>query len=571
MTSPSSAAAFEALAVVVRDRGIDIAEDPARLRGMLNDVLATDARVNRSAVDALVLAAELGVPRDLSTTPVADVPRLAGQLASRGVAPDLADQTVRAWVAAAQGGRTAPSPMPPVAPQAPLAPTAATVLPSTVLPGALPPPPPAPSPLAPPPPGPPGETAMPPSAEMRDGTVPTTSPSADEADVATGATPAITHVVVPPPPPGPPSSGDDGGGSGMPRRMIVVLVAAIVAVVAIAAGALALGGGGDGDDASSPTTAPPTTTPVTSTPATGDVLLEVLTPASGTEAATRDVEMTGRTAPGATVTVNGTAAAVDATGNWKLTVSLPDPETKFSVVAKTSAGGTKTVDWVVKRDSVAPALEIVDPPDGAVLPVRTFALRGTTELNTAVAVDGLGAGPDASLSTDTILGWTREVTIIGDQQTFTVTSTDQAGNVTTKAVTLRFAPSAPPLPPRPPTIPQPPTGGPGPGPTAPPTTPAPTPPAIVAVNDDAATWNFQAGGIISFNVVGNDSGEWTDIEWSGLSGGYGTLSYISNGFFQYTMRDAGNWTETFQYRLRNSATGAVSNWATVTFRIVCSC
>jgi hypothetical protein len=591
MTTPSSAAAFDALAVVVRDRGIDIADDSARLRGMLNDVLAADARVNRAAVDALVLAAEIGVPRDISSTPVADVPRLTAQLASRGVAPDLADQTVRAWITAAQGGRTSPAPG---ADASPITAAPITVLPSTVLPNALVGTPAAPAPTTPPPtmpPAAPAPTALPPTAPPptpptpstpptyvppsplaatpvasmpgTDGTVQTTSPSAeDDAPADERATAPMAPVLVPPPPPAPPSG--TGDGSGLPRRTLLVLVAAIVAVVAIVGGALALGGGGGDDDAAAATSTAPPTSAAPTTTAAADVALEVLTPAAGTESATREVEMTGRTAPGAKVTVNGTAATVDATGNWKLTVSLPDPETKFAVVATTTAGASKTVEWTVKRDALAPSLEIVDPVDGAVLPVRTVELRGTTDHNSTVLVDGVGASGDASLSTDTLLGWVAQVTIDGDQKTFTVTSTDQAGNVATKTVTLRFQASAPPPIPRP-TVPKPPTGGTG--PTTPPPTTSPVP-AIVARDFNAGNWVFAPGYYFQFNVAGSIDGTWDTIEYGPLSGNYGTLEKQSGGFFRYTMQSLG--TESFQYRAKNSATGAFSNWATVTFTI-CNC
>jgi hypothetical protein len=549
MTTPSSAAAFDALAVVVRDRGIDIAEDPARLRGMLNDVLATDARINRAAVDAVVLAAEIGVPRDLSSTPVADVPRLTGQLVSRGVAPDLADQTVRAWMVAAQGGRTATAPDPQPAPATPVAPASATVLPSTVLPAAAPP----------------AGAAMPPPPPPPVGTVPTTSPSAPVAAStenppdAEAPTAALPPVLVPPPPPGPPG---ENGERGVPRRALVLAIAAIVAVLAIVGAVLMMGGDGGDDEAEAPTTTGPPST--TSTTTLADVTLEVLAPASGTEATTRDIALSGRTEVGATVTVNGTAATVDATGAWTAAVTLPDAENTFSIVATTPTGATKTVQWIVKRDATAPGLEISSPADGTVSNNAVVRLRGTAEAGAAVQIDGVGAAPDPEVAG----GWLSDVTINGEQQTFTVTATDPAGNVTSKAITLRFQPPTTPGPtgprptPRPPTTPNPGTGT---------TTTAAPAPTLVAVGDDAGTWNFQAGSIISFNVVGNDSGDWTDIEYGGLSGGYGTLSRLSGGFFQYTMRDAGNWTETFQYRLRNSSTGAVSNWATVTFRIVCSC
>jgi hypothetical protein len=398
-----------------------------------------------------------------------------------------------------------------------------------------------------------GATVLPPDGPTFESTAPSTP-----AGTPTAAQPVLDPVIVPPPPPAPVTAGGSGGG--LPRRTVVALVAAVVAVIALIGGFLVLGGDG-GTEAVSTTTTQLAASSTTTTAAPGEPLLEVLTPASGAEATTSETELSGRADPGSTVTVDGVAVTVDAAGNWTQTVKLPAAETSFTIVVTTPTGGTKTVTWVVKRDAVAPALEITDPFDGAVLNNRVVTLRGTTELGTTVLVDGVGASPDAATSTDTVLGWLSDVTINGDQQTFTVTSTDAAGNVATKTITLHFLASAPPTLPRP----RPPVTTNPPGSTTP---PAPT---LVAVNDDAGTWNYEYLAQISFNVTGNDSGDWNDIEYGGLSGGYGTLSRVSGGFFQYTMRDPGKWTESFQYRLRNTSTGAVSNWATVTFYIVCGC
>jgi hypothetical protein len=544
MTSPSSAAAFEALAVVVRDRGIDIGDDPGRLRGMLNDVLAADARVNRAAIDALVLGAEAGLHRALSTTPAPDEARLTAELMARGVSAELSGQTVRAWITAAQSGRTAPAPPEP------------TMVPPTALPAPPAMPPPLAATVAPRA----GATVLPGETSTFESTTPTETGAAigAAAEMPTAGLPALDAVIVPPPPPVPP--GDGSGSGALPRRTLLVLVTAVVAVVALVVGFLALGGGDDSDDAASSTTVPTTSSVAPTTTAVGEPLLEVLSPASGTETATSDTTLTGRADPGSAVTVDGTAVTVGADGAWTHAVTLTQAETTFTIVVTTPTGGTKTVAWVVKRDATAPPLEIVEPADGTVVNNPVVRLRGTTEVGASVLVDGVGAASDPDTTTGTVLGWLSDVTIVGGEQTFTVTSTDLAGNVATKTVTLRFQSTAPPTTRRPPPPPPPTT-----------TTPPPPPSTLVAVNDDGGTYNFSPGSYFSFNVVGNDSGDWTNIEYGGLSGGYGTLTKLSGGFFQYTMRDNGNWTETFQYRLRNSATGEVSNWATVTIHILCSC
>jgi hypothetical protein len=538
MTSPSSAAAFDALAIVVRDRGIGIAEDPARLRGMLNDVLAADARVNRAAVDALVIAAEEGIPRDLASTTVPDPAVLSARLAGRGVGPELAHQTLQAWVVAAQGGRTAPAPIPP------------TELPATKLP---------------PPPGPPG-AAMPLAAAVGATVLPptggdtfeSTSPSADDAHAPTAAQP-IAPVVVPPPPPAP--AGADGGEGGLPRRTLIALVAAVVAAIALIGGFLLFSGGGDDGSAladATTTTTPPSTT---STTEPGEVPLDVLAPAAGTEVSARETELSGTTEPGASVTVGGVAATVDAAGNWKHTVALPNAENTFSIVVSTPEGRTRTIEWTVKRDAVAPALEILDPVDGSTMSVRDTTLSGTTEPGTTVLVDGAPVGGNPATSNDTTLGWIIAVTIEGDQKTFTVTATDAAGNVTTKAVTLRYQANTTTTRRLP--IPCPPNCG----PTTTPAPPPPPPAKTFVVRDDGPYGRVgSAGQPFSIDVLYNDpsTAGYTRIEWTQPT--YGTVSKGSAGNFTYTLGE-GSYTDSFRYRLINDNTGEVSDYATVTINV----
>jgi hypothetical protein len=421
--------------------------------------------------------------------------------------------------------------------------------------------------VLPPPPAPPGApiaagpAIVVPAASIG-ATVPPAVPPALDAARSPGA------AVAPPPPPlGAPVGLEPASprrrGPRPPRRALFAAGAAAL-LVALVVGIVAVASGGDDKHTPEPVAAPDTTVTAPTTTVAAAPVLEVLSPASGTESPVREVELAGRTDAGATVTVDGVAATVAADGTWRGTKTLSSPETKLAVVAKNAAGVTKTVEWVLRLDSTPPPLTITDPADGATVASPVVTLHGTTEPNATVRVDGVGAGPDPAGSNDSTLGWAFDVTINGAQQTFQVTSTDRAGNVTTVPVTLHY--EAPPSQPRtqppskPPTEPTP----------KPPTEPTPEPtPTLVARDDSVGPYNWGGdGSYISFNVVGNDTGSWSRIEFTGPSRGYGSLER-NGSFFIYTPTGNGPFTDSFTYRLVD-ANGAASNWATVTITFLCN-
>lgn len=100
------AAVAQALAEAVRRVGPELGTQPRRVRAMLTDVLGPRARDHRAEVEALVSAAEHGVPHDLA----------AGRgdpakLWAAGIDADLARFAAEAWGYAL--GHTAPGAVPP--------------------------------------------------------------------------------------------------------------------------------------------------------------------------------------------------------------------------------------------------------------------------------------------------------------------------------------------------------------------------------------------------------------------------------------------------------------------------
>lgn len=93
----------EALASVVRDHGWRVTTDPPRLRASLSDVLGPAADDHRGLVDALVVSAEEGTPREIREAGRESVAErrdeLVGALEVWGLSTQTAAWVVDAWTA----------------------------------------------------------------------------------------------------------------------------------------------------------------------------------------------------------------------------------------------------------------------------------------------------------------------------------------------------------------------------------------------------------------------------------------------------------------------------------------
>lgn len=90
-----------ALVRIAEELGPGVMESPQRLRAALSDVLGPSARAQRASVDAICLAAEDGVSRDLASARAAGllsddtISALARRLVGRGLSQEMATRTVR--------------------------------------------------------------------------------------------------------------------------------------------------------------------------------------------------------------------------------------------------------------------------------------------------------------------------------------------------------------------------------------------------------------------------------------------------------------------------------------------
>ncbi|WP_028050066.1 PASTA domain-containing protein [Cellulomonas sp. URHD0024] len=102
-----------ALGRVVEEHGSRIAEQPLRVRALLSDALGAGARDERSAIDALVIAAEEGVAADLGRRRrgegTATDDELLARLESRGLSSETATAAVSGWAIALGASTSIPA------------------------------------------------------------------------------------------------------------------------------------------------------------------------------------------------------------------------------------------------------------------------------------------------------------------------------------------------------------------------------------------------------------------------------------------------------------------------------
>src|SRR3954447_19114077 len=89
----------DALAQLVHDFGPGVASEPTRIRSALSDLLSEESLALRGEIDAIVLAAEQGVPAALESSfdPAEESEDLVQRLTDQGATPDRAALAVRLW------------------------------------------------------------------------------------------------------------------------------------------------------------------------------------------------------------------------------------------------------------------------------------------------------------------------------------------------------------------------------------------------------------------------------------------------------------------------------------------
>ena len=159
----------------------------------------------------------------------------------------------------------------------------------------------------------------------------------------------------------------------------------------------------------------------------------VVTSTAADGAATNDpvLHVTGQISnAGATVTVNGFPAAVDAAGNFGAWMSLQQGVNIFRVVGADGLARTQ-LSFVVTLDTTPPVLTVYAPLEGQRLPDDRVAVFGQSEVGARVTVNGVAA--DAHVFDGTFEVRSLALTSAGaaclQSQAVTIEASDAAGNV----------------------------------------------------------------------------------------------------------------------------------------------
>ena len=172
----------------------------------------------------------------------------------------------------------------------------------------------------------------------------------------------------------------------------------------------------------------------------GDDLINAAEAAGG-------ITVSGTAEIGSTLTVNGAAVTVDASGGWTTSVTpAGDGPLTVTAVATDAAGNSATATHELTVDTAAPAVAITTIEGGddlinAAEAAGGVTVSGTAEIGATLTVNGAAVPVDAGG------GWTTSVTPAGDGPlTVTAVATDAAGNTATETRDLTVdtvAPAAP--------------------------------------------------------------------------------------------------------------------------------
>jgi RHS repeat-associated protein len=139
------------------------------------------------------------------------------------------------------------------------------------------------------------------------------------------------------------------------------------------------------------------------------------------------------------VTINGSAVTVDASGNFSGTVTLLEGLNTITIVATDAAGNKTTVTRRVTKDTIPPALIVTTPTDNTITNQTNITVSGTvTDASaTTLTVNGstVQIGTNGTFSTSVVLA--------EGVNSITVVATDAAGNKTTITRKVRRDTQAP--------------------------------------------------------------------------------------------------------------------------------
>jgi hypothetical protein len=163
-------------------------------------------------------------------------------------------------------------------------------------------------------------------------------------------------------------------------------------------------------------------------------LLVVTAPQDGaTVAGADEVAVRGTTDPGASVTVNGTAAEVDVAGGFAVTAGV-DGQSQLLVEAIDPAGNIARSTLTLTVDATPPSLSITAPSPFQSVYTMPLVVDGTTEAGASVTVNGNAAVVQADGRFSASIAQ-----LVEGSNLITIVARDAVGNAVTKALSVTYS------------------------------------------------------------------------------------------------------------------------------------
>ena len=157
----------------------------------------------------------------------------------------------------------------------------------------------------------------------------------------------------------------------------------------------------------------------------------------------QNINISGNAEPGATVKLtfdgNPQETLADKDGNFSFSLQLNDGDNNFSAIATDSSGNQSQLSqkYKITLNTKPPDLTVTSPSDGTSFfgsNQRQVTIQGTTEAGCQLTIN------DRIVSVDDNGTFQYTTTLNDGANSFAVKSTDQAGNLTEKDITLNFSP-----------------------------------------------------------------------------------------------------------------------------------
>ncbi|MCU0852201.1 MAG: S8 family serine peptidase [Thermoplasmata archaeon] len=141
----------------------------------------------------------------------------------------------------------------------------------------------------------------------------------------------------------------------------------------------------------------------------------------------------GLTEPGASVTVAGVPASVEADGAWSADIVLLEGANVVVVDAMDNVGNTASESISVELDTTPPLLAIASPADGSNTSEPSVAVAGTTDADATVTVNGV-------LANNVGGDWWVTVVLSEGWNTILVSAEDDLGNSVSDSIAVEYIP-----------------------------------------------------------------------------------------------------------------------------------